>query len=105
MEEIKDLQKGIQEILVAVGKIETELKHLSHLAAKQADTERSVIIMEQNVIALHTDVNEVILRVNKLEQQNIDDKKTSKEDKKWLIAALPGMGSFIIIIWRALKGG
>ncbi|MED1792467.1 hypothetical protein P4V54_07255 [Brevibacillus nitrificans] len=42
-DEIKDLQKGVTDILVAIGKIVTEIKQLGSMANKLDSTEKLAI--------------------------------------------------------------
>ncbi|MGG4499120.1 hypothetical protein [Brevibacillus reuszeri] len=82
MDEIKDLQKGITEILVAIGKIETEIKQLSSMAGKWEQTEKLAIEALQSTKAAHKRIDELSKQLDELEKKIEEDKKQNKDDKK-----------------------
>lgn len=85
MDEIKDLQKGITEVLVAIGKIETEIKQLSSMAGKWEQTEKLAIEALQSTKAAHKRIDELSKQLSELEKKIEEDKKQNKDDKKWMI--------------------
>ncbi|MGF9822607.1 hypothetical protein ABE430_08810 [Brevibacillus agri] len=102
MDEIKDLQKGITEILVAIGKIETEIKQLSSMSGKLEQTEKMVIEALQSTKAAHKRLDEMSKQLEALEKKFEDDKKRDKDDKKWLVGTALAV---IALIWNLIKGG
>lgn len=78
MDEIKDLQKGITEILVAIGKIETEIKQLSNMAGKWEQTEKLAIEALQSTKAAHKRLDELSKQLDELEKRS---KKTKNKTK------------------------
>lgn len=120
-DDIKDLQKGITEILVAIGKIETEIKQLGNMAGKLEQTEKMTIEAMQSTKAAHKRLDEMtkeLAEINKkvdgvkkeIEKKIEDDKKEGKGDKRWVIGtALGGSSIFLTIIFKIIdtfsKGG
>lgn len=101
-EEIKELQKGISEILVAIGKIETEMRHLSSMSGKLEQTEKMVIEALQSTKAAHKRLDDMSKQLESLETKMEADKKSSKDDKKWLVGTALAM---IALAWNFMKGG
>lgn len=105
-DDIKDLQKGITEILVAIGKIETEIKQLSSMAGKLEQTEKQVIEALQSTKAAHRRIDDLTKALHELEREIEDDKKQDKDDKKWIVGAVLGA---IPLVWKLIetltKGG
>lgn len=92
MEEIKELQKGVNSILVEIGKLQVEMKNLSVVPMQVASNERSTLLLEQSLHTLTT-------RVDTLEK-DIELRETAKkEDKKWLIGLVLGSAA---LIWKVI---
>lgn len=102
MEEIKELQKGISEILVAIGKIETEMRHLSSMSGKLEQTEKMVIEALQSTKAAHKRLDDMSKQLESLEKKIEEDKKSSKDDKKWIVGTILGA---LALVWNFMKGG
>lgn len=102
MDEIKDLQKGITEILVAIGKIETEIKQLSSMSGKWEQTEKLAIEALQSTKAAHKRIDELSKQLDDLEKKIEEDKRQNKDDKKWVVGTLLGAAA---LIWNLIKGG
>ncbi|MEC2128119.1 hypothetical protein P9G84_03820 [Brevibacillus centrosporus] len=102
MDEIKDLQKGITEILVAIGKIETEIKQLSSMSGKLEQTEKMAIEALQSTKAAHKRLDDMSKQIEALEKKIEEDKKGGKDDKKWLVGTALAL---VAIILNFLKGG
>ncbi|ELK38815.1 hypothetical protein D478_27746 [Brevibacillus agri BAB-2500] len=102
MDEIKDLQKGITEILVAIGKIETEIKQLSSMSSKWDETEKLAIEALQSTKAAHKRLDEMNKQLGELEKKIEEDKRQTKDDKKWIVGTLLGA---VALIWNLIKGG
>ncbi|MGG1662869.1 hypothetical protein [Brevibacillus sp. NRS-1366] len=102
MDEIKDLQKGITEILVAIGKIETEIKQLSSMSGKLEQTEKLAIEALQSTKAAHKRIDELSKQLDELEKKIEEDKKQNKDDKKWIVGTALGA---VALIWNFIKGG
>lgn len=93
MEEIKDLQKGVNSILVEIGKLQTEMKNLSAIPMQVAANERSTLLLEHTVVNLTT-------RLDTLEKNIALSEQVKKADKKWVIGLVPGMAA---IVWKLLE--
>lgn len=102
MDEIKDLQKGITEILVAIGKIETEIKQLTNMAGKWEQTDKLALEALQSTKAAHKRLDELSKQLDDLEKKLDEDKKQNKDDKKWVVGTLLGAAA---LIWNLIKGG
>ncbi|WP_340673754.1 hypothetical protein [Brevibacillus agri] len=102
MDEVKDLQKGITEILVAIGKIETEIKQLSSMSGKLEQTEKLAIEAWQSTKAAHKRLDELGEQLDELERKWDEDKRQNKDDKKWIVGTLFGAAA---LIWNLIKGG
>ncbi|GED71385.1 hypothetical protein BRE01_50870 [Brevibacillus reuszeri] len=102
MDEIKDLQKGITEILVAIGKIETEIKQLSSMSGKLEQTDKLANEALQSTKAAHKRIDELSKRLDELEKKIEEDKKQNKDDKKWMIGTAIGA---VALILNLIKGG
>lgn len=100
MDEVKELHKGIQEVLVAIGKIEIEIKHLSGMATRLEETQKSVIQLEQSAKSAHKRLDGLQSQVDALEKKLEDDKKTAKDDKRWLLGFLVGAAA---LVWKVLE--
>jgi predicted nucleic acid-binding Zn-ribbon protein len=87
LDEIKELSKGITEILVAIGKIETEVRQISTLAGKLDSTEKTVVRLETDLATAFRRIDELRGQVKELEGQIDSDRKAVKEDRKWLWGA------------------
>ncbi|MGC5326631.1 hypothetical protein [Brevibacillus sp. SYSU BS000544] len=92
-DEIKDLQKGITEILVAIGKIETEIKQFASMSGKLKQTEKMTIEAMQSTKAAHKRLDEITKELDELnkkvdevkkeiEKKIEEDKKSGNADKK-----------------------
>lgn len=116
-DEIKDLQKGITDILVAIGKIETEIKQLGSIANKLDLTEKLAIEAMQSTKAAHKRLDELSMEITDLtkkaedikkeiEKRIEDDKRQGKDDKRWIVGTVLGAGA---LIWKLIeslaKGG
>jgi ubiquinone biosynthesis protein UbiJ len=99
-EEINQLQKGITEILVAIGKIEVQISQLASIAARQADTERSVILLEQSVKVAYEDIDELQKNLATFQERVERKEQAGKEDKKWLVGTLIGVAA---LGWQFFK--
>ncbi|MMZ45716.1 hypothetical protein D3C75_410230 [compost metagenome] len=86
MEEIKELQKGMNSILVELGKIQVVLEQFAAVPTQVAQTERNVLILEQNVLTLKG-------RLDTLEKEAAE----KKTDKKWLIGLTLGSAA---LLWK-----
>ncbi|RNB91983.1 hypothetical protein EDM56_04315 [Brevibacillus fluminis] len=113
MDEIKDLQKGITAILVAIGKIETEIKQLNNMAVKLDATEKIAFEAMQSTKAAHKRLDELTKELTDLTKKAEDikkeiekrietDKDRGKDDKKWLVGVAL---SLVAIVWSFVKGG
>ncbi|MGF9817242.1 hypothetical protein [Brevibacillus agri] len=102
MDEVKDLQKGITEILVAIGKIETEIKQLSSMSGKLEQTEKLAIEAWQSTKAAHKRLDELGEQLDELERKWDEDKRQNKDDKKWVVGTLFGAAA---LIWNLINGG
>ncbi|MGG4496170.1 hypothetical protein [Brevibacillus reuszeri] len=102
MDEIKDLQKGITEILVAIGKIETEIKQLSSMSGKLEQTDKLANEALQSTKAAHKRIDELSKQLDELEKKIEEDKKQNKDDKKWMIGTAIGA---VALILNLIKGG
>ncbi|MNB69324.1 hypothetical protein D3C75_158520 [compost metagenome] len=92
MEEIKELQKGVNDILVTVAEIKVEMRNLSGLQAQVAATERNGLLLEQKVVVLTK-------TLEALEEKLRDEKRTASADKKWLIGLVIGSAA---LVWKAV---
>lgn len=98
VEEVKEMQKGIQDILVAIGQIQTEIRHLSDMSADVKNTTLTSVRLERDITTLTARVVTLELRIEA-------DNKAAKEDKKWLLGFLVGA---IALVWKLFdytKGG
>lgn len=94
--DIKDLQKGITEILVKLAHVETEIKQIGNLASKLDHTEKTVIEAMQSTKAAHKRLDEMSKTIETLEKRIEEDKKHGKDDKKWLIGTAIAVVSVIL---------
>ncbi|MFF2532760.1 hypothetical protein ACFVS2_28265 [Brevibacillus sp. NPDC058079] len=99
--EVKDLQKGITEILVAIGKIEEQVKQLNNMAGKLDQTEKLAIEALQSTRSAHKRLDDLFKEVAALEERFVDEKRQGKDDKKWLIGTIVGV---IALVWNFIKG-
>ncbi|MNB67606.1 hypothetical protein D3C87_1040770 [compost metagenome] len=90
MEEIKELQKGVNDILITVAEIKVEMRNLAGLSAQVATTERNGLLLEQKVVVLTK-------RFEDLEDKLKDEKRTASADKKWLIGLVIGSAA---LVWK-----
>lgn len=90
MEEIKELQKGVNDILVEIGKLQTEMKNLSVLPMQVLQNERTTILLEQRL-------NTLTSRVDNIEKGIQYAERDKKNDKKWLIGLFAGSAA---LIWK-----
>ncbi|UED78064.1 hypothetical protein [Brevibacillus sp. DP1.3A] len=102
MDEIKELQKGISDILVAIGKLETEMRHLSSMSGKLDYTEKVANEALQSTRSAHKRLDDMAKEIEALKKKYDDDKKHNKDDKKWLIGT--GLAA-AALIWNFIKGG
>ncbi|MBG9567571.1 hypothetical protein P4U99_03535 [Brevibacillus agri] len=102
MDEIKELQKGITEILVAIGKIETQIKQLTNMAGKWDETDKRATEALQSTKAAHKRLDELSEQLDELEKKFDEDKRQNKDDKKWIVGTLLGAAA---LIWNLIKGG
>ncbi|MBM7592239.1 hypothetical protein [Brevibacillus fulvus] len=100
MDEIKDLQKGITDILVAIGKIETEIKQLNNMAGKLDATEKLAIEAMQSTRSAHKRIDGLNKEVETLVHKAEESKREGKDDKKWLIGVVL---SVLALIWNVMK--
>jgi tetrahydromethanopterin S-methyltransferase subunit G len=99
-EEVKELQKGITDILVAIGKIETEIKQLASMSVKLETTEKNVIQQEQAIKSAHKRLDDLKKEVDEFVAKYNADTRDSKEDRKWLWGLLIGSLAFV---WKVLE--
>ncbi|MNU34916.1 hypothetical protein D3C71_235030 [compost metagenome] len=92
MEEIKELQKGVNDILVTVAEIKVEMRNLSNLSVQVAATERNVLLLEQRVVVLDK-------RFTDLDEKLKDERRTASADKKWLIGLVIGSAA---LVWKVV---
>jgi hypothetical protein len=104
--EIKELSKGITDILIAVAKIETEMRQVSGIAQKLDLTEKIVIRLERDLVSAFKKIDELKGQIDNLETSVANDKKVNKEDKKWLWGFAVGA---LALVWKFVetlnKGG
>lgn len=91
MDEIKELQKGITEILVKLAQVETEIRQLNNMAGKLELTEKIANEALQSTKAAHKRLDELIKAIEE-----------DKNDKKWVVGTILGA---IALIWNFVKGG
>ncbi|MNH08244.1 hypothetical protein D3C79_676550 [compost metagenome] len=93
MDELKELQKGVNDILVSVAEIKVEMKSLSGLAAQVAATERNGLLLEQKVIVLTKQFEDFQEKIK-------EEDRTAKADKKWLIGVVAGSAA---LVWKIIE--
>lgn len=96
--QIKELSKGIQDVLVAIGKIETEIQHLSKMATTVAETQKLAIQLEQSTKSAHKRIDALQKEVDELAERVEQKEKAGKDDKKWLVGVLLAALSFIVAL-------
>ena len=105
-DEVKELQKGITTILIAIGEMQTEIKQISRMVDKFELTEKLAIQLEQSVKSAHHRIDRLEKKVNELEDKLEMKFEKEKEDRKWLLGFIPGA---IAILWKVFdffkKGG
>lgn len=99
MEELKEMARDVTKILVALGKIETELKQLVNLPDKVDAMSLAMVGLERDVKALTTDVENIKADVSALESRYEVEKKAGKEDRKWLLGFLVAAITFL---WKVV---
>jgi hypothetical protein len=92
MEEIKELQKGVNDILVTVAEIKVEMRNLSNLSGQVAATERNVLLLEQRVVVLDK-------RFTDSEEKLREERRVASADKKWVIGLVIGSAA---LIWKVV---
>jgi predicted nucleic acid-binding Zn-ribbon protein len=95
MEEIKEMARDITKVLVALGKIETELKQLVNLPDKVDAMSIAIVGLERDVKALTNDVENIKADVSALESRYENERKAGKEDRKWLLGFLVAAITFL----------
>ena len=95
-EEVKELRKDLREILVAIGRLDEQVKNLTTLAAQLQDTMTKVALVERETIMLEG-------RIRDLENANEARERSSKEDRKWLLGAIISAISLIVAIWSKFE--
>lgn len=97
---VKELQSDIKAILQAIGRMETDIKHLSHLSVKLDQTSNLAIQIEASVKSAHKRLDGLAGQTEQLERRIEADKKASREDRKWLWGFIVGAAA---LLWKLLE--
>jgi len=95
-EEVKELRKDLREILVAIGRLDEQVKTLTALTSQLQDTMTKVALVERETTTLAS-------RIQALETANETRTRESKEDRKWLLGAIISTISLIVAIWSKFE--
>lgn len=107
MDAVQELQKDIKEILQAIGRMETEVRHLSNMSNKLDETGRLVVQLEASVKSAHKRIDSLCLKLDDFEKKLEEDRKQlaekekeRKEDRKWLWGFIVGAAA---LVWKLLE--